>query len=151
VGVVEWYLRGRAAANDGHRRSVRPATHGVCGPSRTAVGEVEEVGVTRGAEVEAGVTRGTAVGAARGRNLGGTVGVGRGATSGSNSRGTSGAGWQGAMVLAVVSWVPTVKTVEPDSQRKSRSAGLGEALRGKLSSPKTTCREMIRQFMERSR
>jgi hypothetical protein len=29
--VVEWYPRGWAAADDGHRRSVRPATHEVAG------------------------------------------------------------------------------------------------------------------------
>jgi hypothetical protein len=33
-------------------------------------------------------------------------------------------------VPAVVSRVPMVETVEPDSQRKSRSVGLGEAARG---------------------
>jgi hypothetical protein len=77
--------------------------------------------------------------------------VGRGATSGSNPEGTSRAGRQGATVLAVVSRVPTVEAVEPDSQRKSRSVGLGETARGKLSSSKTMCRETIRQFVERSR
>jgi hypothetical protein len=65
-----------------------------------------------------------------GRNLRGTARAGRGATSDLNPGGTSGAGWQGAMVPAVVSRVPTVETVEPDSQRKSRSVGLGEAVRG---------------------
>jgi hypothetical protein len=29
--VVEWYPRGWAAADDGRRRSARPATHGVVG------------------------------------------------------------------------------------------------------------------------
>jgi hypothetical protein len=110
-------------------------------PSGTAVGAAEE----------AGAVRGTAVGAARGRNPGWTAGAGRGATSGSNPGGTSGAGWQGAIVPAVVSRVPTVETVEADSQRKSRSVGLGEAARGKLSLLKTTCRETIRRFVERSR
>jgi hypothetical protein len=47
--------------------------------------------------------------------------------------------------------VPMVETVEPDSKRKSRSVRLGEAASGKLSSSKTTCREIIRQFVERSR
>jgi hypothetical protein len=84
------------------------------GPSETAVGAVEE----------AGAARGTAVGAARGRNPDGTAGAGRGDTSGSNPGGISGAGWQGATVPAVVSWVPTVETVELDSQRKSRLVGL---------------------------
>jgi hypothetical protein len=111
------------------------------GPSGTAVGAAEEVGATCG----------VAVGATRGRNPGRTVGAGRGATSGSNPGGTSGAGWQGSTVPAVVSRVPTVETVEPASQRKSRSVGLGEAARGKLSSSKTTCRETIRRFVERSR
>jgi hypothetical protein len=61
--------------------------------------------------------------------------------------------WQGAMVEVpiVVSQVPMVETVELDSQRKSRSIGLGEVARGKLSSSKTTCRETIRQFVDRSR
>jgi hypothetical protein len=104
-----------------------------------------------GAAIEAGAERGAVVGAARGRNPGGTAGAGRGATSGSNPGGTSKAGWQGATVPAVVSRVPTVETVEPDSQRKSMSVGLDEAVRGKLSSSKTTCRETIRQFVERSR
>jgi hypothetical protein len=76
----------------------------------------------RGATVEVGATRGT------------TIGAGRGATSGLNLGGISGAGRQGAMVPIVVSRIPTVVTVEPDSQRKSRSVGLGEATRGKLSS-----------------
>jgi hypothetical protein len=44
-----------------------------------------------------------------------------------------------------------VETVGPDSQRKSRPVRMGEAASGKLSSSKTTCREMIRQFVERSR
>jgi hypothetical protein len=78
------------------------------------------------------------------KNPRGTVRAGRGATSGSNLGGTSGAGWQGATIPAVVSRVPTVETVEPDSQRKSRSLGLGEAARGKPSSSKTMCREMIK-------
>jgi L-aminopeptidase/D-esterase-like protein len=94
---------------------------------------------TRGAAVEAEAARGAAIGAAQGRNPGGTVGAGRGATSGSNPGGISEAGWQGAMVLAVVCRVPTVETVEPDSQKKSRSVGLGEAAKGKLSSSKFTC------------
>jgi hypothetical protein len=111
------------------------------GPSGTAIGAAEE----------AGATRGIAIGAARGGNPGGIAGAGRGATSGSNPGGTSGAGWQGATVPAVVSRVPTVETVEADSQKKSRSVGLGEATREKLSSSKTTCQETIRQFMERSR
>jgi L-aminopeptidase/D-esterase-like protein len=80
--------------------------------------------------------RGAAVGAARGRNSRGTTGAGRGATSGLIPGGTSGASCQGATVPTVVSRIPTVKTVEPDSQRKSRSVGLGEAARGKLSSSK---------------
>jgi hypothetical protein len=29
--VVEWYPRGRVVADDGRRRSARPATHGVAG------------------------------------------------------------------------------------------------------------------------
>jgi hypothetical protein len=109
------------------------------GPSGNAVGVAEEVGAARGATVEAGAARGATVDAARGRNPGRTVGAARGATSGSNPGGTSRAGWQGATVPAVVSRVPTVETVEPDSQRKCRSVGLGEAARGKLSSSKTTC------------
>jgi hypothetical protein len=92
----------------------------------------------RGAAVEARATHGAAVGAARDRNPGGTVRAGRGATSGSSPGGTSGAGWQGATLPAVVSRVPTVETVELDSQRKSRSVGFGEAVRGKLSSSKIT-------------
>jgi hypothetical protein len=95
--------------------------------------------------------RGTAVGAACGRNPEGTARAVRGGTSGSNLGGTSGAGWQDAMVPAVVSRVPTVETVELDSQRKSRSVGLDEVTKGKLSSSKTTCREMIRRFVDRSR
>jgi hypothetical protein len=91
--------------------------------------------------------------AARVRNLGGTVGAGRGATGGSKPGGISGAGQLGARVEvpAVVRWVPMVETVGPDSQRKSRSVRLGEAASGKLSSSKTTCRETIRRFVERSR
>jgi hypothetical protein len=121
------------------------------GPSGTAVGAVEAAGAARGTTVEVRAARGSAVGAAQGRNPGRTVGAGRGATSGSNSGGTSGAGWQGATVPAVVSRVSTMETVEPDSQRKSRLVELGEAARGKLSSSKTTCRETIRWFVERSR
>jgi hypothetical protein len=77
--------------------------------------------------------------------------VGRGAISGSNPGGTSGDGWQGATVPVVVSRVPTVETVEPDSQKKSRLVGLGEVGRGNLFSSKTMCREMIRRFVKRSR
>jgi hypothetical protein len=44
-----------------------------------------------------------------------------------------------------------VETMEPDSKRKSRLARLGKAVSGKLSSSKTTCREMIKKFVERSR
>jgi hypothetical protein len=111
------------------------------GPSETTVGAAEEVRAARGA----------AVGATRGRNPRQTVEAVRGATSGSNPEETFGAGWQGATVPAVVSQVPTVETVEPNSQRKSTSMGLGEAARRKLSSSKITCRETIRHFVERSR
>jgi hypothetical protein len=104
------------------------------GLSRTAVSAAEEVGAARGATV----------GAAQGKNPGGTIRAGRGATSGSNPEGTSGADWQGAIVPVVVSRVPMVEIVEPDSQRKSRSVGLGDAVRGKLPLSKTMCREMIR-------
>jgi hypothetical protein len=57
----------------------------------------------------------------------------------------------GGEVPAVVRWVPMVETVGPDSQRKYMSVRLGETARGKLSSSKTTCREIIRRFVERSR
>jgi hypothetical protein len=97
----------------------------------------------RDATVEVGAARGAAVGAAWGRNPGGSIRARRGATSGSNPGGTSGAGWHGATVPAVVSRVSTVETVEPDSQRKFRSVGLGEAAREKLSSSKTMCQETI--------
>jgi L-aminopeptidase/D-esterase-like protein len=91
--------------------------------------------------------------AARGRNPIGTVGAGRGATGDSKPRGISSAGRRGAgvKVPTVVRWIPMVETMGPDSQRKSRSVGLGEAASGKLSSSKTTCRETIKWFIERSR
>jgi hypothetical protein len=94
---------------------------------------------------------GAAVVAVRGRKPGGTVGAGRLATGGSKPGGISGAGRWGAggEVPAVVRWVPMVETVGPDSQRKSRSVRLGEAVRGKLSSSKTTSQETIRWFVER--
>jgi hypothetical protein len=44
-----------------------------------------------------------------------------------------------------------VETVEPDFKRKYRSVKLGEVTSGKLSSSKTTCREMIKRFVEISR
>jgi hypothetical protein len=96
---------------------------------------------------------GTAVVAARGRNPGGRAGAGRGATRGSKHGGISGADRRGAgvEVPAVVRGVLMVETVGSNSQRKSRSVRLGEAVSGKLSSSKTTCRETIRQFVERSR
>jgi hypothetical protein len=98
-------------------------------------------------------TRGTIVVAAWGKNPRRTAGVGRGATGGSNPEGTFEAGRQDTMVEGPtwVSWVPMVKTIEPNSQRKSRSVRFGEAARGKLSPSKTRCRETIRQFVERSR
>jgi hypothetical protein len=88
-----------------------------------------------------------------GRKPGGTTRAGRLAMVGSKPKGISGAGQQGAggEVPTVVRWVPMVETMGPDSQRKSRSVKLGEAARGKLSSSKTTCRETIMQFVERSR
>jgi hypothetical protein len=126
---VEWYPRGRAIVDDERRRWARPATHGVAGrPGPQSMQHKRPELRVAQQSVPLG-----------GRNPGRTAGAGRGATSGSNHRGTSEAGWQGATVLAVVSRVPTVETVEPDSQRKSRSAGLGEVARGKLSSSKTTC------------
>jgi hypothetical protein len=67
--------------------------------------------------------------------------------------GTTRVGWQAIMVVVEPAWesqVPMVETLEPDSKRKSRLARLGEVARGKLSS-KTTCQEMIRQFVEISR
>jgi hypothetical protein len=72
------------------------------------------VGAMRGAT--GGVTRGTAVVAARDRNPGGTVGAGRGAIGifGAGRRGV------GVEVPAVVRWIPMVETMGPDSQRKSR-------------------------------
>jgi L-aminopeptidase/D-esterase-like protein len=96
---------------------------------------------------------GAVVIAARGRNPRGTVGAGRGATRGSKPGGISGAGRRGAgvEVPAVVRWVPMMKIMGRDSQRKSRSVRLGKAASEKLSSSKTTCREMIRRFVERSR
>jgi L-aminopeptidase/D-esterase-like protein len=112
------------------------------------------VGPTRGlAGGTGGVVCGAAMVAARGRNPEGTVGMGRGATGGSKPGGISDAGRRGAgvEVAAVVRWVPMVETVGPDSQRKSRSVRLGEAASGKLSSLKTTCRETIMRFVERSR
>jgi hypothetical protein len=96
---------------------------------------------------------GATVVAARGRNSGGTAGAGRGVTGGSKPGGISGASRRGARVEvpAVVRWVPMVETVGLDSQRKFRSIRLGEAASGKLSSSKTTCRETIGRFVERSR
>jgi hypothetical protein len=94
---------------------------------------------------------GAAVVAVRGRKPGGTVGAGRLSTAGSKTGGISDAGRWGAggEVPAVVRWVPMVENMGPDSQRKSRSVRLGEAVRGKLSSSKTTCQETIRWFVER--
>jgi hypothetical protein len=91
--------------------------------------------------------------ATMGRKPGGTTGVGRLATGGSKPRGISGAGRRGARgeVPAVVRWVSMVETMGLDSQRKSRSVRFDEVARGKLSSSKTTCRETIMQFVERSR
>jgi hypothetical protein len=99
------------------------------------------------------MTGGAAVVAVRGRNPRGTAGAGRGATGDSKPGGISGAGQRGVGVEipAVVRWVLMMEIVGPDSQRKSRLVRLGEAASGKLSSSKTTCREMIRQFVERSR
>jgi hypothetical protein len=96
---------------------------------------------------------GTVVVDARGRNPGGTVGACRGATGGSKPGGISDTGQRGARVEvpAVVRWVPMVETMGLDSQRKSTVVRLGEAASGKLSSSKTTCRETIRRFIERSR
>jgi hypothetical protein len=96
---------------------------------------------------------GTAVVAARGRNPRESIGAGTGATGGSKPRGISGAGRWGAGVElpTVVRWVPMVETMGPDSQRKSRSVRLSEAASRKLSSSKTTCRETIKRFVERSR
>jgi hypothetical protein len=89
---------------------------------------------------------GTTMVAAWGRNPGGTAEAGRLATGGSKPRGISGAGQRGVgvEVTAVVRWVQMVETVEPDSQRKSRSVRLCEAASGKLYSSKTTCRETIK-------
>jgi hypothetical protein len=112
------------------------------------------VGATRGpAGGTGGAARGIVVVAARGRNPGGTVRTGRGATRSSKPGGISGAVRRGAgiEVPTVVSRVPMIETLEPDSQRKSRSVILGEALSEKPSSSKTMCRETIRQFVERSR
>jgi hypothetical protein len=96
---------------------------------------------------------GVAVGAARGRKPRGTAGVGRLATGSSKPGRISDAGRWGAggEVPAVLRWVPMVETVGLNLQRKSRSVRLGKAMRGKLSSSKTTCRETIRRFVERSR
>jgi hypothetical protein len=102
---VEWYPWGRAAVDDERRRWARPATHRVAGhPGPQSVQQKRPVAC------------GATVGVARGRNPKRTVGAGRGATIGSNPVGTSGAGWQGVTIPAVVSRVPMVETVEPDSQ-----------------------------------
>jgi hypothetical protein len=89
--------------------------------------------------------RGAAMVATQGRKPGGTAGAGRLAIGGSKPGGIFGAGQRGAggEVPAVVRWVPVVDTVGPDSQRKSKLVRFGEAVRGKLSSSKTTCRETI--------
>jgi L-aminopeptidase/D-esterase-like protein len=96
---------------------------------------------------------GAIVEAAQGRNPGGTAGTGTGAIGGSKPGGISGAGRRGVgvEVPAVVRWVPMVETVVLESLRKSRSVRLCEAACGKLFSSKTTCRETIRRFIERSR
>jgi hypothetical protein len=79
--------------------------------------------------------------------------VARGATGGSKHGGIIGAGRWGAgvEVPAMVRWVPIVKTMGLDAQGTLRSVRLGEAARGKLSSSKTTWRETIRRFVERSK
>jgi L-aminopeptidase/D-esterase-like protein len=96
---------------------------------------------------------GAVVVATRGRNPRGTVGAGRGATGGLKPGGIYGAGRWGAgvEVPAVVRWVPIVEAVGLNLQRKLRSVRLGEAASEKLSLSKTTYRETIRRFVERSR
>jgi hypothetical protein len=135
------------------------------GGATVARGVTGDFGATRGAAGvgvascgvvgDAWATRGTTgiVEATRGRNPRGTAGAGKGATSGSKPGGTTRAGWQATVVVEPVggSRVPMVETVEPDSKRKYRLVILGEAASGKLSSSKTTCRETIKRFVERSR
>jgi hypothetical protein len=60
---VEWYPRGRAAADDGHRQSVRPATHGVVGrlgpqsvQQKRAGLHVAQQSVPLGAEIPEGLS-----------------------------------------------------------------------------------------------
>jgi hypothetical protein len=75
------------------------------------------VEAVRGDAIEA--TCGAAVGAARGRNLRGSAGVGRGVTGGPKPGGISEADRQGAVmeVPTMVSRVPMVETMEPDSKK----------------------------------
>jgi hypothetical protein len=105
--------------------------------------------------VESGAAHGAAESreTALGWNPGGTAGAGRGVTRGMKPGGTTGAGRQAAAIVvpAVVRGILMGLTEEPDSQRKSRSVRWGEAAIGKLASSKTTCRETIRRFVERSR
>jgi hypothetical protein len=63
--VVEWYSRGWAAVDDGRRRSMRPATHGVAGhPGPQSVQQkrpgprVAQQSVPLGAEIPEGLPEG---------------------------------------------------------------------------------------------
>jgi hypothetical protein len=119
------------------------------GGAVAARGTAGDSEATHGAIGVGVATRGTAgvVEAARCTNP-------RAATSGSKPGGTTGAGWLAGRCGGRTyreSRVLMVETTEPDSKRKSRSVRLDEVASGNLSSSKTTYREMIKRFVERSR
>jgi hypothetical protein len=105
--------------------------------------------------VESGAARGTAEvrETSLGWNTGGTAGAVRGDHPGREARGDYRGGLTSHRSSSTYSGEGVLMglTEDPDSQRKSRSVRWGEAASGKLASSKTTCREMIRRFMERSR
>jgi hypothetical protein len=105
--------------------------------------------------VESGAARGATEvrEASLGWNLGGTAGAVRGVTRGREARGDYRGGLTSRRSSSTCSGEGVLMglTEDPDSQRKSRSVRWGEAAGGKLASSKTTCRETIRRFVERSR
>jgi hypothetical protein len=124
-------------------------------------GTVGDIRITRGATGVVGAARcATGIaGAASGRKLGGTIGTRRGAvetTPGgveSSELGTSSSVAVCGTVDPVRRGVPMGGTTGASSiSKKSKlSVGWGEAAKGKIASSKTTCREITRRLVERSR
>jgi hypothetical protein len=134
------------------RQASSGAAQGAVGVTETTHGVAGVIGAARGAL--------GGVSTARGRKPGGTTGVTQRGAVETMSGGVESSELVTSLSMAVHGTVdparrgvPMVGTTGASSEnKKSRLlVGWGEAAKGKTASSKTTCREIMRRFVERSR